>query len=181
MRVDAHACPLRLLEQLLQIEQVVSRDDDERPGLDVRADARGNRVAETPGVRAVENRHALQVHAAELHDKREPLLHRVLLRHGAQALIKPRRDALVPFAEPQSVVRVSRHALQPEQKRRTQGNDVRLPLPEREVRRVRPAEGAALRRGALREGVDGAVVEVDVRERGEKPVDQQTVALLRAA
>ena len=169
--VNVDALPRRLLQKLVQILQIVTGHDDERPFFDIRVDARGYGVAEGICVRAVKQRHALEVHPAELHQQRQPLLHAVFARERGKAVIEPRAHLLVLIAEAHGMVCIGRHALESEEQRGAERHDVRRPAPEpfRLLRNTLPAS-AQLVPDPPRESADGLIVEVHICERGEQAV-----------
>ena len=175
MGVHLNARSGGLLQQLVQILQIVPRNHDERPLLDVHMDPRGHRVAEGAGVGLIQKSHALVVYLAKLQNKIQPFLDAVGLVQGGQPLIKPGADLLVPITEIHGVVRVGCHALQPEQKGGAQRHHIRFPLP-------KPVNGSLfqgtilLKQGLFHpagEGADGFIVKVDVGERGKQAVHQK--------
>lgn len=128
--IDVDALSGGLLEELMQVLKVVTGNDDERAFLNIGVDARGHGIAEGRGIRAVEQRHALEIHLAEFGDEREPLRDAVLLCERGKPLAEPRAHRLVLAAETHGMVRVGGHALEPEEQRGAQRHQIGLAAPE---------------------------------------------------
>ena len=130
VRIDVDALSGGLLEELMQVLKVVTGNDDERAFLNIGVDARGHGIAEGRGVRAVKQRHALEIHLAEFGDERKPFRDAVLLCERGKPLAEPRAHRLVLAAETHGMVRVGGHALEPEEQRGAQRHRIRLAAPE---------------------------------------------------
>ena len=115
MGVNADAGVFGLFQQLVQILQVVARDDNEGPLVDVGADPGGYRVAEGIGVGLVQQGHALVVYLSKLHQQGQPFLHGVRLAQLRQPLVEPVGDLLALVAQIAGVMGVSRHAFEAKQ------------------------------------------------------------------
>ena len=181
VRVDIDPLSGGLLEKLVQILQIVAGDDDERPLFNIRVDACGDRIAECPGICAVEQSHAFEVHLPELRDERKPIGHAVLLRKCGKTFIEPDAHFRVLLPETHGMMRVGGHALEAEKQRGTQRDNVCFSAPEpcgiliTDVSAARP-QSVLHARG---KGADGGVVEVHVCKRGEQTVGKQLRDLAR--
>ena len=128
--IDVDALSGGLLEELMQVLKVVTGNDDERSFLNIGVNARGHRIAEGRGVRAVKQRHALEIHLAEFGDEREPFRDAVLLCERGKPLVEPRAHRLVLAVETHGMVCVGGHALEPEEQRGAQRHQIGLAAPE---------------------------------------------------
>ena len=167
-----------LFQQQRQVLQIMAGNNHKRPLPDIRADPGGNRRAKGLRIRPVQQLHTLQIDAAELHNQREPLLHAVLPVDGAQSLVKPVRHGFLLVSEIHGVVRIGGHALDSEQQRGAQGDNIRLSLPELHQPAVSSAQPPLLLNNPVPKSPDGTVVKIDVGQRGEQAVDDQAAGLL---
>ncbi|MPM24074.1 hypothetical protein SDC9_70555 [bioreactor metagenome] len=179
--VNVHAFPSRLLQQHLEVVQVVAGHHNKGALLDFeRYDGR-NRIAVGFGVGRVQNGHALEVDAAELHQKGQPFLHRVIVCHRRHTLNKPSVDRWVTLAQNPCVMGIGRHTAHAEQQRGAQRDEVFVPVKKLLCSREQTASGSFSCRPDLgRVGSDIALVKVDVGDCDKESVHNQ-VNMLSAA
>ena len=172
--VDVDALALRLLEQLLHVEQVMAGNHDERPFFNGQRHFHRHRVAKGPGVGGVQQLHAAVAGFAGLLHQRPQLVHGKALgaqsfQRGAEKAVQLRVDA----AQHPGVVVVGRHAPQAEQHEAFQAAHVRVRLVPQPLHVVVRRDGRAGGVDLLGEGVHGGGVKVDIGDGGEQPLHQQ--------
>ena len=177
MGVHVDALALGLLEKLLQVVQVVARDDDERAGLDLERDLGRLGRAVRLGVRLVEHAHAGQVDLADLQHERHERVDRTRLGKCGERFHEEGVDCIVGAAEHASMVSVGGHAADAEQHERLARADVLVGTPD--VGHVvvgfcdavaGSGHGCGLGVDPLGERADVGLVEVDVGHAREQAV-----------
>ena len=183
MGIDVDAFALGLLQKQLTVLQVMPGDDDKGAFLHGQGHGGGHGVTIGFSVGLVQQRHALEVHLAHLHDNRQQLLHAPVLADGKQALIEEAVHFLVGIAQHHGMVCVGRHAPQTEENQRFQGTDVFVGFPEKiHVVFVGSAAGGcasiAIRRQRclfpahdVNLPTDGFFIEIHIGQGGEQPFD----------
>ena len=175
--VHVDALALGLLEKLLQVVQVVARDDDERAGLDLERDLGRLGRAVRLGVRLVEHAHAGQVDLADLQHERHERVDRTRLGKCGERFHEEGVDCIVGAAEHASMVSVGGHAADAEQHERLARADVLVGTPD--VGHVvvgfcdavaGSGHGCGLGVDPLGERADVGLVEVDVGHAREQAV-----------
>ena len=101
---------------------------DERPFFDGERDGRGLRRAVGLRIRAVQQFHALEVHAPGLHHQRQQFLRAHVLANGKHPPIKEPVHFRVGIPQHAGVVRIGRHPAQAEEQERFQGFHVGVRL-----------------------------------------------------
>ncbi len=185
--VDVDSFSFRLLKQNLQIPQVVAGNDNEGPFLHSQGYGGGDRVAVGFGVGLVQQGHALKVHFANLHDHWQQLLHTPVLTNGEQTFVEEVVYFFIGVAKHHGVIGVCRHAPQTEQNQRFEGTDVLVILPEPvHVILLRSSAGRGAGTASGNQGglfpahsfdlpQDGFLVEIDIGQGGEQPLDYSPV------
>ena len=183
MGIDVDAFALGLLQKQLTVLQVMPGDDDKGAFLHGQGHGGGHGVTIGFSVGLVQQRHALEVHLAHLHDNRQQLFHAPVLADGKQALIEEAVHFLVGIAQHHGMVCVGRHAPQTEENQRFQGTDVFVGFPEKiHVVFVGSAAGGcasiAIRRQRclfpahhVNLPTDGFFIEIHIGQGGEQPFD----------
>ena len=178
VRVDVDARAGRLLEDLGEVPEVVSRHEDAGTHPDVQFDGRRRRLAVHLRVGRVEERHHAHRHPSRVHHQRRHLVDGLLLAHRLERAEEKLVDGLLLAAEDGRVMRVGRDALQSEERKLLQAADVGIRRRERPRRLVRDevSEMALARRDRA---TQARVVEVRVREREEERVRHEAPQFLR--
>ena len=189
--VDVDTFALGLLQQQLQIVEVVAGDDDERPLLHRQrnGDRRGRTVAF--GVGLIQQRHALEVFLAHLHDDGQQRVHIPVLAHGKKSLGEKAVHFLVGITQHHSVMGVSRHAAHAEEDQGFEAANILLRVPEQVhiIIIVSPAAGAAAGAAWNKAGLflvylidqrpNGLFVEAHIGDGGEQALDHQPPCIWR--
>ena len=99
MGVDIHARAARLLQQLLQIDQIVSRNKDCRIVAHADVDLRDLRRTIARGVRRVQQRHGLHAIGTRLeHERGKRIRRKRIIQRCRQRLVDKRCDVVVRAA-----------------------------------------------------------------------------------
>ena len=125
--VDLDSLAGGLFEDLVEIVQIVTRHDDERPFF-VGDEGLGRLgVAVGGGIGGIQEFHALQIHLAEFHHQGQQVGQgKGGVEQGGQSLDEPGIDLGALKADHPSVVRIGGHAFHPEQEGILEGLDIRI-------------------------------------------------------
>ncbi len=130
--VDVDALALGLLEKRLQVLQVVAGDEDGLALLCAEGNGRGDRVAVGARVGRIEKLHGPQIHLAALeHESQGRLETDCSVGQGGQGLMDEGVDGRVFLPQDLRVIGIGGDALDPEEQRVLEGEDVGVLLPGR--------------------------------------------------
>jgi len=127
--VDVDSLSFSLLQQQLQVEEVVTADDDERTFFHIESHCFRSRSTVGRCVGPVQQLHAGEVDLAGFKNQREQSFHGVLSGDGGKSLIEEIVDLSVSVSQYQGVVGISCHAAQAEEDQGLEGTDVFISLP----------------------------------------------------
>ena len=185
MGVDVDAFALGLLQQQLQVVEIVACDDDERPLLHRQRDSGRRGCTVAFGVGLIQQRHALEVFLAHLHDDGQQLIHAPVLAHSKECLGEKAVHFLVGIAQYHGVMGIRRHTTHAEKDQRFKAANILLRVPE-QVHIIiiipptaRAAAGAfwcqsfPFRVHLFDQLANGLFVEVHISDGGEQSLDHQ--------
>ena len=177
--VDIHALILCLLKQLLEIVKIVTGDNDERPFFNGERNLGWFWCAVGFSVGAIEQRHAGEVDFANFEHDRQKLIHaKFVVADGSEGFVEKLLHASVGIAENMRVISIRRHALDAEEDQRFQRANVLVAVPyllHVVIRNLCAAELRFLGLDAIYDHLNGVVVEADICDGGEKPVENELV------
>ena len=177
--VDIHTLILCLLEQLFKVVKIVTGDNDERPFFNGKRNLSWFWRAVGFSVGAIKQRHAGEVDFANFEHDRQKLIHaKFVVADGSEGFVEKLLHASVGIAENMRVISIRRHALDAEEDQRFQRANVLVAVPDLlhvVIRNLCAAELCFLGLDAIYDHLNGVVVEADICDGGEKPVENELV------
>ena len=129
MGVDVDTGAFGLLEQLLEIRQVVSADQNALTGFDTQEDLGRFRIAVATGVGGIQQRHRLHTAFAGLLDQRQHFrLAKFVVRGRFERFLQECQDALIPPPHQVGVVHIRCNAFQAIDDQFAHGADIFIQL-----------------------------------------------------
>ena len=173
VRIDVDARILRLLKELGEIAEVVSRHEDARTVTDAEVHARHLRVSISGRIGRVQKRHRADGVLAAVEDELRQLLRRALLAKFPQGPVDESVDRLVLAPEHRGMMAIGGDTLQPEQRQLLQAAQIGVRFVKR-PRSLARADTPETMLGFGNRRLEAFVVEVCVRERQEKRQRDET-------
>ncbi len=125
VRVDIDALPLGLLEKLLEIQQVMSGNNNGRTFFCANRDSGRHGVPKMIRMRPVKKLKTLEIHHAEFHIDPYKIIHgQTAIRGGTQTLMEKRGHGFILPPQHERVIGIGRHSLKTVEKKFAQASDI---------------------------------------------------------